>query len=48
MEAAGVSGFPYVRIGEAVVQGYKPARFRELLALEESSEPPGEGPSSTT
>ncbi|HET9158565.1 MAG TPA: hypothetical protein VFN91_17950 [Myxococcaceae bacterium] len=35
MEAAGVSGFPYVRIGDDVVQGYKPARFRELLGLED-------------
>jgi glutaredoxin len=49
MEAAGVSGFPYVRIGETVVQGYKPGRFRELLALEEPLDPPpGEGTSTPT
>ena len=33
MEAAGASGFPFVRIGDDIVQGYKPARFKELLGL---------------
>jgi len=48
MEAAGVSGYPFVRIGDVVVQGYKPARFRELLELEETSEASTEGVSTTT
>ena len=43
MEAAGVSGFPFIRIGDEIVQGYKPARFRELLGLEEPAETSSEG-----
>jgi len=48
LEAAGVSGFPYVRIGEDVVQGYKPARFRELLGIPNvggETSAPGDEPS---
>jgi len=40
MEAAGVSGFPYVRIGDDVVQGYEPERFKELHGLDQPGEKP--------
>ncbi len=33
LEAHGANGFPFVRIGDAVVMGYNPARYKELLGL---------------
>jgi len=33
LDAAGASGFPFVRIGGEVVQGYQPARFAKLLGI---------------
>ncbi len=33
LDKEGVSGFPYVRIGETSVEGYQPARYAELLGL---------------
>jgi len=33
LDAAGASGFPFVRIGDDVVEGYQPARFAELLEI---------------
>ncbi len=33
LDKEGVSGFPYVRIGETGVEGYQPARYAELLGL---------------
>ncbi|MGI6368491.1 MAG: glutaredoxin family protein [Anaerolineae bacterium] len=35
MDAAGITGFPYVRIDDQIVGGYKPAEYRRLLGLEE-------------
>lgn len=34
MDAAGVSGFPYVQIGEEIVGGYKPAEYARLMGIE--------------
>jgi len=34
LDAAGASGFPFVRIGDQVVEGYQPARFAKLLGIE--------------
>lgn len=33
LDAAGASGFPFVRIGDQVVEGYQPARFARLLGI---------------
>lgn len=33
LDAEGVSGFPFVRIGGQGVEGYQPARYTELLGL---------------
>ena len=33
LDANGASGFPYVRIGDQVVEGYRPDRFAELLGI---------------
>ena len=33
LDAAGASGFPFVRIGGEAVEGYQPARYAELLGL---------------
>lgn len=33
LDAAGASGFPFIRIGDQVVQGYQPARFAALLGI---------------
>ncbi len=33
LEAAGANGFPFVRIGDRIVEGYQPARYAELLGL---------------
>ena len=33
LEAAGVNGFPFVRIGDQVVEGWQPARYSELLGI---------------
>jgi glutaredoxin len=34
MDAAGVTGFPYVSIGDTVIGGYKPAEYARVLGLE--------------
>jgi glutaredoxin len=34
MDAAGVTGFPYVQIGDEIVGGYKPDTYARLLGLE--------------
>lgn len=31
LDAAGASGFPFVRIGDQIVEGYRPDRFAALL-----------------
>ena len=33
MEAAGANGFPFVRIGDQIVEGWNPARYAELLGI---------------
>ncbi len=33
LDAEGVKGFPFVRIGDQTVEGYQPARYTELLGL---------------
>lgn len=33
LDAEGVKGFPFVRIGDQGVEGYQPARYTELLGL---------------
>jgi glutaredoxin len=33
LDAAGASGFPFVRIGNEVVEGYRPDRYAELLGI---------------
>jgi glutaredoxin len=33
LDAHGATGFPFVRIGDAVTIGYNPARYKELLGL---------------
>jgi glutaredoxin len=33
LDAEGANGFPFVRIGDQVVEGYQPARYSELLGL---------------
>ncbi len=33
LDAAGASGFPFVKIGDQVVSGYQPARYSSLLNL---------------
>jgi glutaredoxin len=33
LEAAGATGFPFVRIGDQVVEGWRPDRFAELLGI---------------
>lgn len=38
LDAEGVRGFPFVRIGDQGVEGYQPARYAELLGL------PGDAP----
>jgi hypothetical protein len=34
LDAIGASGFPVVRIGDQVIEGYQPARFAKLLHIE--------------
>lgn len=34
LEAEGASGFPFVRIGGQVVEGYRPDRYAELLGIQ--------------
>jgi glutaredoxin len=36
LDAEGVGGFPFVRIGDQTVEGYQPERFAELLGLQGS------------
>jgi glutaredoxin len=38
LDAEGVSGFPFVRIGGQVVEGYRPDRYAELLGIQSDSE----------
>jgi glutaredoxin len=33
LDAAGASGFPFVKIGDHIVEGYRPDRYAELLGL---------------
>jgi len=33
LDAEGASGFPFVRIGDQTVEGYRPDRFAELLGI---------------
>lgn len=33
LETHGANGFPFVRIGDQVVEGYQPDRYAELLGL---------------
>lgn len=33
LDAAGASGFPFVRIGDQIVEGYRPDRFAALLGI---------------
>ena len=33
LDAEGVSGFPYVKIGNKVVEGYRPDRYAVLLGI---------------
>jgi glutaredoxin len=33
LEAEGVNGFPFVRIGDQVVEGYQPDRYVKLLGI---------------
>jgi glutaredoxin len=33
LDAHGSTGFPFVRINDAVVMGYNPGRYQELLGL---------------
>jgi hypothetical protein len=33
LEAEGANGFPFVRIGDRVVEGYQPDRYAKLLEL---------------
>ena len=33
MEAEGAKGFPFVRIGDQVVEGWQPARYAALLGI---------------
>jgi glutaredoxin len=36
LDAAGASGFPFVKIGNHIVEGYRPDRYAELLGLAET------------
>ncbi|GAB6276138.1 MAG: glutaredoxin domain-containing protein [Rectinema sp.] len=33
LEAHGANGFPFVRIGDQVVEGYQPDRYAELFGI---------------
>jgi glutaredoxin len=33
LDAAGANGFPFVRIDDSVVEGYRPDRYTELLGI---------------
>ncbi len=33
LDAEGANGFPFVRIGDKVVEGYQPDRYAALLGL---------------
>ncbi len=37
MDAHGASGFPYVKIDGAIVSGYNPQRYAELMGLEKAA-----------
>ena len=36
LDAAGASGFPFVKIGNHIIEGYRPDRYAEALELAES------------
>ena len=38
LDAEGVNGFPFVRIGDQGVEGYQPKRFAELLGTRSAAE----------
>jgi len=33
MDQAGASGFPFVKIGDQVVEGYQPKKFAQMLGI---------------
>jgi glutaredoxin len=33
LDAVGATGFPFVRIGDQIVEGYRPDRFTALLGI---------------
>ncbi len=33
LDAVGATGFPFVRIGDQIVEGYRPDRFAALLGI---------------
>lgn len=33
LDAAGVTGFPFVRIGEEIITGYQPERYSRALGI---------------
>ncbi|HEY3491146.1 MAG TPA: glutaredoxin family protein [Candidatus Deferrimicrobiaceae bacterium] len=33
LDAVGANGFPFVRIGDQIVEGYRPDRYADLLGL---------------
>ena len=33
LDAAGVTGFPYVKIGDEVISGYQPQRYASALKM---------------
>ena len=35
LDAEGVSGFPFVRIGDQVLEGYRPDRYAKLTGIED-------------
>jgi len=38
LDAEGVKGFPFVRIGDQTIEGYQPERFAKLLGVRSSTE----------
>ena len=38
LDAAGASSFPFVKIGNHIVEGYRPDRYAELLGLAETGD----------
>ena len=38
LDAAGASGFPFVKIGDHIIEGYRPDRYADVLGLAESAQ----------